>query len=467
MDSAQKSTGEILNLLNSPDPAVKVDTINQLDETVDDTLVEKLCTLIRDDDKWVRFTVSVKLKSLPNKVIPYILVNFIPSQDISLRNLAGEILLAKRSESVSALVDFIPKGNDDDKKFATDVLGLIGDISAAESILNLLKSSENDNVILACIEAFGNMRYENAVQEIIDAYDKNEVFKPTAVEALGKIGSEKALKFIISRFENEDTLTQFSMIEALGLIGSEETYFFCLNQLNNTTGPLTCPLLNSIFQLKQKYNFDIPYDEKIKNSIQYTLAEGEANYKLAAAHIVSSLGDVDLLLETLVVLGIDPELDEEIKSNIFENAVVLLPKLTVLIKQSPPGLKNLLSIIEELLYNDKQKFLSYFSQLEMRNLIDAFASCLENSDEEIRKSAMELLFGIDDETALLFTDTMLGDSNIWNKLKLVELLDNITNEKSNEALRKLSEDPEVMIADRAMFALSSRNITTTTMGINN
>ncbi|QQS35464.1 MAG: HEAT repeat domain-containing protein [Ignavibacteriales bacterium] len=468
MDSAQLNKEEILRLLNSADPVSKAEIINQLeDETADETVVEKLCSLLSDEDKWVRFSASVKLKALSNSKIPFMLVKFIPSPDIALRNLAGDILLNCRSNPVTALTEFLPTGNDDDKKFAADLLGLIGDKNAAPSIIQLLKSSDNDNVILACLEAFGNMQCDAAVDDIITIYDKNEVFKPTAVEALGKIGSDDALRFIISRYEDEDSLTQFSMIEALGLIGSEETYFFCLNQLNNTSGPLTWPLLHSIQQLKMKFGFDIPYDEKIKNSILYTLKEGEVKYKLAAAHIVSVFGDPDLLVETLNVLGIDAELDDEIKSKVFENAGMLLPKLSALIKTSPAGLKNLLLIVEELLLINRERFVSLISPIEFRNLVDGFASCLENPDEEIRRLAMELLFGVDESTAMLFTDIMLGDSNIWNKLKLVELLDSVQSEQSNEALKKLADDSEVMIADRASFTLSSRNIATTTLGINN
>lgn len=465
--NSSNNRDEVLELLNSSDPAVKAEAINQIEsETVTKVIAEKLCSLLYDEDKWVRFSASVKLKSLTNDFIPYMLTGFIPSSDIALRNLAGDILLSKRSDSLQALIDFLPKGNDDDKKFAADLIGLIGDNSASSSIIELLKNNDNDNVILACIEAFGNMQTETAVDEIIIAYDKNEVFKPTAVEALGKIGSEKALRFIISRYEKEDPLTQFSMIEALGLIGSEETYFFCLDQLNKTTGPLTWPLLHSIYQLKQKFGFDIPYDEKVKNSILYTLREGEAKYKLAAAYIVSSLGDTDLLVETLSVLGTDPELDAEIKSKVFENAGILLPKITQLIKTCPNGSKNLLSITEEFMIMNQQQFVSLLSPIELRNLVDGFAACLENPDEEIRKLAMELLFGLDSDSAMLFTDTMLGDSNLWNKLKLVELLDGVNNQRSIEALKKLAEDSEMMIADRASFALSSKNISMTTTGLN-
>ena len=168
MDSAQSSNDELLIKMDSTDPAAKVEIINQLnDELVDDRIIKKLCNLLANDDKWVRFSASVKLKSLQYANIPFILVNFIPSTDIGLRNLAGEILLAKGQESLTTLINFLPKGNDDDKKFIIDIIGLIGNSSASKNIIEVLNSSENDNVILACIETLGNIRCEFAVEEII------------------------------------------------------------------------------------------------------------------------------------------------------------------------------------------------------------------------------------------------------------------------------------------------------------
>lgn len=467
MELSDTKNDGILGILNSTDPAAKVEIINMLNNiNVDEKVAEKLCELLADEEKWVRYWAAEKLKSLQNKNIPAVLVTFISSKDIGLRNLAGDILLAKKSESVPALMDFIPKSDEDAQKISVDILGLIGDKDASAIIFNLLRTSKNQNIILSCIEALGNIRCEYAFEEIIKLYDNNEVFKPTAVEAIGKIGNDQALKFITSRYDNEDTLTQFSMIEALGGIGSEKTYFFFLNRLNETSGPLIWPLLYSIYQLKEKFNLDIPYDDKIKLAVLYTLREGEIKYKVAAAKIAVSLCDMDMLFETIQVMGIDPELDDKIKTNVFESAGIVLPKLIKLLKPSSPILKNVLNILEELVLIDQSKFTSYFSCLEMRNLADTLASCLAHPDEEIRRSAMELFFGADKENAMLFSDIMLDDPNTWNKLRLVELLESIKNEKSNESLKKLSNDNEVMIADRALFVLQSRNIAPITMGMN-
>ena len=51
---------------------------------------------------------------------------------------------------------------------------------------------------------------------------------------------------------------------------------------------------------------------------------------------------------------------------------------------------------------------------------------------------------------------MVEDNDLWNRLKIVEILDGINNPKADRALLKLSNDPEEMIRERAQFALSQR-----------
>jgi len=70
---------------------------------------------------------------------------------------------------------------------------------------------------------------------------------------------------------------------------------------------------------------------------------------------------------------------------------------------------------------------------------------------------MEILFYVDPETALLFTDSMLEDENVWNRLRLVELIENLPNENVINVLEKLTKDEDEMVRDRAQFVFNLRN----------
>ena len=54
---------------------------------------------------------------------------------------------------------------------------------------------------------------------------------------------------------------------------------------------------------------------------------------------------------------------------------------------------------------------------------------------------------------------MIEDDNLWNRLKVLELLKTVFDPKVNDILLKMSADPEEMVSDRAAWALSQRGIT--------
>lgn len=447
-----------LELLKSEDPEIRQEAVEYfLSNEITDEAEEIICQMISDPDKGVRNSVTLVLLSSNRTSIPDLIIPFVSSPDLSIRNLAGELLIKMGEKATSSLIAYIDKGDEDDKKFVIDVLGLIGDKKAVTKILEILQVTQNDNVQLACIEGLGNIRADEALEDLIVMYDKNELFKPTVIEAIGKIGSRQALDFIISKFKNEDELTRYSIIESLGIVGDEEVFFFLLSELLQTTGALVWPLISSIRALKEKFNFDIPFDERMKNAIMSTLEQSDANYRRDAAYLISAFEDKDILIACLKIYGEDPELDENLKSKFFENGGLLFAKIHLILNENPVNLVNLLWLLKEALEFD-YSVIEGLSDIDKRNLCDAFTRCLECADEEVRKSAMELLFAVNINTALVFVSVMMEDNNLWNRLRLIELLENVNTPQAIEALVTLSNDPDEMINERAKMILSERNI---------
>jgi HEAT repeat protein len=96
--------------------------------------------------------------------------------------------------------------------------------------------------------------------------------------------------------------------------------------------------------------------------------------------------------------------------------------------------------------------------LEIRNIVHAITGLLSHFDEEVRRSAMEIIFNMDADSALLFIDTMISDENTWNRLRLLELLENIQEEKFNLSIAKLTNDVDDMVRERAILIASAKNI---------
>ena len=124
--------------------------------------------------------------------------------------------------------------------------------------------------------------------------------------------------------------------------------------------------------------------------------------------------------------------------------------------QKPQNIKSLLNLLKDVIQLDGEVKYSSMSSLQLRNIIDSLSQYLSDHDEEVRILALELLFILDKNVAVLFVDDFSEDSNLWNRLKLVEILDEVVHPKAEEILIKLANDSEEMVKERASFCLSKR-----------
>ena len=446
--------------LNSDDPALKREAAEKyLNEAATDEIVQVMSEKLSDPDSGVRDAVAQALILNENSKVADYVVKYISSKEISVRNLAGEILLKRGVSSLDAMIACLPDGNDDDDKFLIDVMGLIGDQKPAEDILDILKKTTNDNVVLACIEALGNIQYDKATKDIISMYDQNENYTPTIIEALGKIGSEDALNFMLEKYHEVDELTKFSMIESMGLIGTPQAFFLLLSEIRNLKGAMTWAAIESLRALKEKYELDIPFDESMKNAILSTLMDGELRHKKAAASLLTVFEDKDIIGASLKVLGEDQEIDENIKQRFFENPKFLYPSITEYLSHEPKNLKTIIELVMEIIQNDGGESFYALSEFDKRQFSNVLTENLEYPDEEVRRAVIELLFFADMEVALMFLDTMIEDDDVWNRLRVLEIIEAIDDPNVVDAVQKLTNDSDEMVSEKAKELLSNLNIT--------
>lgn len=440
----------ISEILLSDDSVLKTEALYNLTfEEVDTETVKLIARLVEDKDKAIRNAASNFLIQNSHQSIAPSVIDYISSDDISIRNLAGEILLKKGSSSIETICAKLPEiTNDDDIKFLVDILGLISDKCAEDLIIDILTKNQNENVIVACIEALGNMYSEKSVETIIPFYEKAETLKPVVIEAAGKIRTLKSLKFITEKFKSDDDLLKFTMIESLGEIGDEETFYFLLSQIDTLSGALVWPLLEAIYKLKMKFDLEVPFDEKIKKCVLETIVNSEPQYQIIAAHLVTVFDDPEILFACLSIYGLDPELNEVLYDKFMENKHVILPKIHNVIDNSNKNLPLILELLNSFISADSES-LKMLAELERRRLTEALSQSLTNPDEVVRIEAAELLFKIDTETAILFIDTMISDENFWNRIRLLDLLADFNNPVVGEAIEKLTNDPEEMVSEKA------------------
>jgi HEAT repeat protein len=449
---------EIRNM-NSGDPDVRKAYIEKyLYEEIPDELIKELTQKLYDDDIAVRDTLAMVFIQSENPAISEHIVPFVSSESISTRNLVGEILLNRGEKSVEAMLNYLQDSNSDDKKFIIDILGLIGSDKSVDKIIEILRKDSDENVILACIEALGNIGSEKSIEELIYKYEANDLFKPSILEALGKIGSDQASDFMLEKYHVEDELIKFPIIEGLGKVGNEKAFFLLVSDIKNLSGPLTWAAVETLWLLEKKLNTRIPFDNVLKNATLSTLQEGETHQKKAAANFVNHFNDTEIVDACLDIYGVDVEVDENIKNKFLENPEFIYPILTYYISRHPENTSQLLYLIKEMIQSDGGKSIRSISEIDFRDFCDLLTRLLENTDEEVRRIAMELLFFCSLETAILFLDTMSEDENIWNKMMLLEILDQLDQEEGNQIILKMSSDDESMVQEKAIELLKEKNL---------
>lgn len=224
-----------LQLLNSEDSELRREAALALRQlhSLDDKSIAALAQGLADKDRGVRDACSMALTSLQDQGVQ--IASYVAKQiltdDIEVRNLAGDVLIKLGASSASVLWDYARHDDFDVRKFAVDIIGLIGTEADVLILIACLQDSDA-NVRVSAAEALGNIRSIIAVPSLLEAYQSDEEIKVPVIDALGKIGGEHAESFLLEQLNTEeDMYIQTACIDSLALCGSNIHISYRLGEL--------------------------------------------------------------------------------------------------------------------------------------------------------------------------------------------------------------------------------------------
>ncbi len=445
--------------LKSGDPNVRREEVEKyFYEVPDDSTLKELVSLLEDPDKGVRNSLSILLTTTENPNVSDYIVRFVSSEDISVRNMAGDILLKNGDKSIDSLIRYIDVGDDDDKKFCIDLLGLIRNNRPAEKIIEVLRSNKNSNVILACLEALGNLGFEQALEDIKPFYLENELYKATVIEALGKMGSRAVQDFLLELYPKEDELSKYAIIESISLIGDSESLKMLMEELRNSDSFMIGPLVNAIYHVKQRAGLEIIMKESCSHKIIADIDHLETKYIKPALDLVQNTPGIDLMNIYVRVFGRDIELDEAVKPMLLNDLTKLFSYLPEYFETSPDNKYEILTFIKEVLFISKEEYDRVKESEESLKFTTAVQGLLSDENEDIRSLACDLLFNLNEDSAITASKIILNDENMWNRINLLENLSNVDYKKVDSLLKELVNDSEEMVRERAVFLLEQNHV---------
>jgi len=425
-----------------------------------DDEVSLLSELLKDPDKGVRNSVAFFFINSDNEQVPFKVVEYVRSTDTAIRNMAGDILLKKGSDSVPALLNFIDLGNADDKKFCIDILGLIGNQVACPKVISELEKSQDENLTLACLEALGNLKCPEIEKIVAPFYNKNELFKPTIIEALGKAGSDEVIQFLIDVFDEEDVLIKYAIIETLGLIGKPETVKFLLARIKSETFALVGPIVNSIYQLVARYNLNCNSSEQIIEKIIAASDFIDQNHSMAVVSFLANHVNEDVLFVMMKLFGKDFEVDMIIRQVFDNNQEAFLFLLSSYLTTPNNNYFDLLNYLKEIIYVSPET-VKAVCESPKSGLTNSIIKLLSSKTDELRSLAAELILAIDPMKGIENANILLSDPNIWNRMGYLENFSSVIVPFPEGFVRMFVNDSDEMIKEKAVSLLQEHNLSLT------
>ena len=206
---------QFLARIENADAFERLDALDALSLEADEhTVAQAAARLLADADPGVREEAARLLENLATEEAAALVVPYIASEDITVRNLAGEVLVKIGAAAVEALAPALDDDHHDVRKFAIDVLAQLPAQRLADRIAARLHD-DDDNVVLAAVDALGDLRATEHHDALRALYDHRPLARPSIVAALGAFGSEVDLDLLEQALDDEDPVVQYTAAEAL------------------------------------------------------------------------------------------------------------------------------------------------------------------------------------------------------------------------------------------------------------
>jgi HEAT repeat protein len=236
------------------------------------------------------------------------LCSYLYDDDIAIRNLAAEILVKIGPVAEKALMKEAASGDSDVRKFAVDIMALIGSPVYVRVLCKLL-DDPNENVVCSAAEALGRVKDPEAVEPLIKCQKNHPLAELQVIEALGSIGSNKALPLLYEKLHSTNVVLAFAAVEAVGQIGTNEALdkLFSLLGVDNTS--LRNAVLSTILKLAISGNRHELSKASSGKFVNYLLEAAGSDDASVRASIVKELAfwNGERVVSVLIAALTDPE----------------------------------------------------------------------------------------------------------------------------------------------------------------
>ncbi len=215
-------------------------------------ILDYLITATKDEHRAVREAASEVLESVPTAVSISKLTPLLGHARIEVRNLVAALISKFGVEATPALIKALKEGNEDERKFSADILGLAHSELAVDSLATALYD-EVENVGVSAAEALGKIRSAKALPHLQTAFETKKYLMRESAEAIGLIGEPEGARYLLGKLaDTTDLLVQYAMIDALGNAGDMHVLEYLEEHIGELPKPLRDAATLSMLKISQR-----------------------------------------------------------------------------------------------------------------------------------------------------------------------------------------------------------------------
>lgn len=328
--------------LTSREPAARREALEQLsgDQVAEDiVLAHHAVRLFSDADRGVKDAAGRLLESTiatGSLEVASRVAALITSEDIEVRNQAGDILAKAGDIGLASLIPYLSHDNRHHRKFSCDVIGLIGLQEAVPYVLPLLDDTDH-NVACSAIESLGRIRSDESLPFIMNKYADWEDLRPYIIDSLAEIGSTNAQDFLLSIAEGDDEFLSLAAIDALGVCSASEAVAVkLLADIHSVAEPVKRILLRTATAIKIRAGASPAISDEYRSLAFDALSDDDADTRMIALLAVGAPKtneEIETIVDGLILEKSDPSLWMSTLYSDLDDALVA-PACEVFVRKS-------------------------------------------------------------------------------------------------------------------------------------
>ncbi len=378
--------------------------------------VHQLVAALGDSVRGVRAAAFNSLEQLRCPEVYSALVNCLNQKNLVVRNAASLLLINMQLRAVPALVPALKNPDHDVRKFVVDILGLIPDNGEDLSLLPLVHDTD-DNVRISVIEALGNMKSQQSVDELIKIYAADENMRVTVCEALGKIGGSACEAFLLSEAQQQrraaecDDLLLATILDALAQCGSEQSVAFLQELLDEAEVEIQHAAMSALICIHENV---IGTTDELRGYVVALTAMLHSNneaHASAAAKTLAAFPESEALNSLLSVAGHSTALDQILITAIGQRPHGLEEIISLIVNQAASLLAEQLSVLL-VVFREHLAIVQQAGAETVEQVFAIFEQLRTLCHDEQRALVDDILMMLDYDRAMMLEETNEGGERL-------------------------------------------------------